>query len=62
MEPFEYANPSTIQEAIGLLGTAWGEAEVLAGGTDLSQLMKDYLQTPERVVNVEEHQGTRRDP
>ena len=36
MQSFEYANPATVQEAVALLGSKWGEAEVLAGGTDLS--------------------------
>ena len=52
MHPFEYANPSTTQEAVGLLGSRWGEADVLAGGTDLISLMKEHLATPKRVVNI----------
>lgn len=52
MQPFEYANPTTVQEALGLLGARWGEADVLAGGTDLLPLMKDYVVAPRRVVNV----------
>jgi xanthine dehydrogenase YagS FAD-binding subunit len=52
MENFEYANPSTVQEAVGLLGAKWGQADVLAGGTDLISLMKDHLHTPKRVVNI----------
>src|SRR5687768_4357069 len=52
MQGFEYSSPSSIQEAVGLLGTKWGEADVLAGGTDLISLMKDYVHTPKRVVNV----------
>ena len=52
MQPFEYANPTTVQEAVGLLGASWGEADVLAGGTDLISLMKEYLVTPKRVVNI----------
>ncbi len=52
MQPFEYANPTTVQEAVGLLGARWGEADVLAGGTDLISLMKEYLATPKRVVNI----------
>jgi len=43
MQPFEYANPTTVQEAVGQLGSQWGEADVLAGGTDLLSLMKEYL-------------------
>jgi xanthine dehydrogenase YagS FAD-binding subunit len=52
MQNFEYANPTTVQEAVGLLGAKWGQADVLAGGTDLISLMKDYLHTPKRVVNI----------
>ncbi len=52
MQAFEYAHPNTLQEAVALLGTAWGYSEVLAGGTDLLALMKDYVVTPKRVVNI----------
>jgi xanthine dehydrogenase YagS FAD-binding subunit len=52
MQAFEYANPATVQEAAGLLGKSWGDAAVLAGGTDLLALMKDYVETPRRVVNI----------
>lgn len=52
MEAFEYAHPNTKQEAISLLGSRWGEAEVLAGGTDLLSLMKNYVVKPKRVVNI----------
>jgi len=52
MQPFEYASPSTLQEALALLGSKWGETDILAGGTDQISLMKDYLATPHRVVNI----------
>jgi len=52
MQAFEYANPSTLQEALPLLSAKWGDAEILAGGTDLISLMKDYLHTPKRLVNI----------
>ena len=52
MESFAYANPTTLQDALALLGTKWGEADVLAGGTDLLTLMKEYVHTPKRVVNI----------
>ena len=52
MQAFEYANPATLKEATGLLAGSWGEADVLAGGTDLISLMKDALHTPKRVVNI----------
>ena len=52
MQAFEYANPTTLQEALGLLSAKWGEADVLAGGTDQISLMKEYIHTPKRVVNI----------
>jgi len=52
MQAFEYANPSTVSEAVGQLSSRWGEVDVLAGGTDLLTLMKEYLETPKRVVNI----------
>jgi xanthine dehydrogenase YagS FAD-binding subunit len=52
MQGFEYANPATLQEALSLLGSNWDDAHVLAGGTDQISLMKDYIHTPKRVVNI----------
>ncbi len=52
MQSFAYASPATLSEALALLGAEWGEADVLAGGSDLISLMKDYLHTPQRVVDI----------
>jgi len=52
MQAFEYANPATVHEAVGMLDTKWGEVNVLAGGTDLLSLMKEHIETPRRVVNI----------
>ncbi len=52
MQSFEYANPTTVQEAVGLLAAKAGETEVLAGGTDLLAMMKERLLTPKRLVNI----------
>ncbi len=52
MNSFEYANPTTTKEAAGMLAAQWGEAEILAGGTDLLSLMKNYVATPKRVVSL----------
>jgi xanthine dehydrogenase YagS FAD-binding subunit len=52
MESFEYGNPISVSEALAMLGANWGDADVLAGGTDLVSLMKDHLHTPKRVVNI----------
>jgi xanthine dehydrogenase YagS FAD-binding subunit len=37
-----------------LLGTAWGNTEILAGGTDLLALMKDDVVAPKRLINIKE--------
>jgi len=52
MQAFEYANPTTLDEALRMLGAKWGEAEILAGGTDLLSLMKNGVATPKRLVNI----------
>ena len=52
MENFAYANPYSVKEAAGMLSNQWGEVEVLAGGTDLISLMKEYIVSPRLVVNV----------
>ena len=37
---------------MSLLGAPGADAEILAGGTDLLCLMKDYVATPQRLVNI----------
>jgi len=54
MRPFEYASPTTPAQAVSLLGMAWGNTEILAGGTDLLALMKDDVVHPRRVVNIKD--------
>jgi xanthine dehydrogenase YagS FAD-binding subunit len=56
MRSFEYASPTTKEQAVALLGAAWGQAEVLAGGTDLLALMKDDVVHPKRLVNIKQIQ------
>jgi xanthine dehydrogenase YagS FAD-binding subunit len=57
MQAFEYAAPKTLNEAVGLLASKWGETEILAGGTDLVSAMKDQLTTPKRVVSLKHVAG-----
>lgn len=57
MIQFEYVSPSSVKQALGLLSANWGDAEVLAGGTDLLGLMKDFVVTPKRVVNIKQVAG-----
>jgi len=54
MQPFEYVSPRSRAQAVSLLGTAWGNTEILAGGTDLLALMKDDVVAPKRLVNIKE--------
>ncbi|HSY63490.1 MAG TPA: FAD binding domain-containing protein [Terriglobales bacterium] len=54
MRAFEYASPTTKEQAVGLLGASWGQVEVLAGGTDLLSLMKDDVVHPRRLVNIKQ--------
>lgn len=57
MQAFEYTAPSSAKEAVGLLSSGWGEADVLAGGTDLLSLMKERIHTPKRVVSLKNVRG-----
>ena len=54
MKAFEYVSPKTQAQAVSLLSGGWGQAEVLAGGTDLLALMKDDVVTPKRLVNIKQ--------
>jgi xanthine dehydrogenase YagS FAD-binding subunit len=52
MKAFEYAAPTTVDDAVKLLGTPGAAA--LSGGTDLISRMKDYVTSPERVVYLKD--------
>lgn len=54
MRAFEYTSPSSMQQALRLLGNSWDDAAPLAGGTDLLALMKDDIVAPRRLVNIKE--------
>ena len=56
MRAFEYASPTTKEQAVALLGNSSSDAEVLAGGTDLLSLMKDDIVHPKRLVNIKQIQ------
>jgi xanthine dehydrogenase YagS FAD-binding subunit len=53
MKAFEYAGPTSVEDAVKLLGGS-GSAEALSGGTDLISRMKDYVSSPERVVYLKD--------
>jgi xanthine dehydrogenase YagS FAD-binding subunit len=52
MKNFTYYRPKTAEEAVGLLDEKWGRTELLAGGTDLLDLQKEYVAQPDKVVSV----------
>ena len=49
---FDYAAPTSLQEALDLLSRANGEGRLLAGGTDLIAQMKENRKAPALVVDV----------
>jgi len=51
MKAFAYVNPTTEKDAVAALKTD-GIALPLAGGMDLLSRMKDYIDQPDRIVNV----------
>ncbi|HEX8896557.1 MAG TPA: FAD binding domain-containing protein [Terriglobales bacterium] len=56
MQAFEYASANKKEQVAALLGD---DGAVLAGGTDLLALMKDYVVTPKRLVNIKQIDGLR---
>ena len=63
MKAFEWASPSTINEAVQLLKSAPVTSDIdeaarpIAGGQDLLTTMKDYSTRPSRVVNLKSIRG-----
>jgi len=54
MQAFEYVSPTKKEQVATLLGE---QGSILAGGTDLLALMKDYVITPRRLVNIKQLDG-----
>jgi xanthine dehydrogenase YagS FAD-binding subunit len=52
MKSFTYYRPTTAEQAVGLLDEKWGTTELLAGGTDLLDLQKEYVAQPSKVVTI----------
>ena len=52
MQPFAYARPETLADAVALLAERGPDARVLAGGTDLVIRLRDGSLTPGLVVDV----------
>src|SRR3954468_6435149 len=53
MKAFEYAGPTSVDDAVKLLGDS-DSTERLSGGTDLISRMKDYVTSPKRVVYLKD--------
>ncbi len=57
LKPFEYYYPSTIKEALSVLGEYDGKGVLLAGGTDLVLMMKLRNITPKALVSLKKIEG-----
>lgn len=57
MENFEYLEPRTLKEAIGLLVKHKKTGKLLAGGTDLIIEMKEGLIKPQWLINLKKIKG-----
>src|SRR6201996_1577862 len=49
---FEYASPSTVAEAVGLLASRNGNAKVISGGQSLMPMLAFRLAAPELLVDL----------
>ncbi len=49
---FEYVEPKSLKQAARLLRERDGQAQVIAGGTDLMQSLKNRLKTPQVLVDL----------
>ncbi|HLZ68527.1 MAG TPA: xanthine dehydrogenase family protein subunit M [Dehalococcoidia bacterium] len=54
---FEYHSPTSVEDAIGLLGQFGDDAKLLAGGHSLIPLMKLRLAAPEHLIDLGRVQG-----
>ena len=57
MRPFDYHAPSTLAEAVALLGRLEGAVSVFAGGTDLLVEAKGHGRRPDHLVDIKRIAG-----
>jgi xanthine dehydrogenase YagS FAD-binding subunit len=57
MKEFMLFNPTSLDEAVELLGTDSSRAQLLAGGMDLLGRLKKRIDSPERVINLKSIPG-----
>jgi carbon-monoxide dehydrogenase medium subunit len=50
----DYENPQTVSEAVGVLSANGGQAQVLAGGTDILIQLRTNRKLPDVLVNVKD--------
>ena len=58
LKAFAYVNAANEKEAVAALSAERGRVLPMAGGMDLLGMMKDYLVSPERLVNVKNLDST----
>ncbi|MDZ7268003.1 MAG: xanthine dehydrogenase family protein subunit M [candidate division KSB1 bacterium] len=54
---FELVNPKSLDTVPALLSRSWGETMLLAGGTDLLDMLKERLVRPQRLINLKSIPG-----
>ena len=59
LPPFEYACPTTINEAVALLASHDGEAKPLAGGQSLVPMLAFRVASPSLLVDLRKLAGLR---
>lgn len=57
MVNFELVNPKILESVPALLSKKWDETMLLAGGTDLLDMLKERLVQPQRVINLKSLPG-----
>lgn len=54
---FELVNPKTLESVPALLSRDWQETMLLAGGTDVLDMLKERLAQPQRLINLKSIPG-----
>jgi CO/xanthine dehydrogenase FAD-binding subunit len=54
---FEYASPATMEEAVALLASRFGNAKIISGGQSLVPMLAFRLAAPELLVDLKRLQG-----
>lgn len=53
MEKFSYINATSLEQVTSLLSeSGWGEVMLIAGGTDVLAELKEYIETPQTLINL----------